>query len=41
MKKIYPKDCVNNNCNKVIYVERHKLFLSLQCETCINKNKNE
>lgn len=37
MKKIYPKECINNNCNKMIYVEKDKLHLLLQCETCINK----
>lgn len=42
MKKLYPTDCINNNCNKIVYVERHRLGLGLQCEHCINKrNSNE
>ena len=40
MKKIYPKECINNNCNKTIYVEKHELHLLLQCESCINKKNN-
>lgn len=39
MKKVYPKDCINSNCKKVVYVEKHELYLCLQCETCINKKK--
>ena len=36
-----PKECVNNNCKKVLYVEDFQLHLPLQCESCINKKSNE
>jgi|688.fasta_scaffold00217_50 hypothetical protein len=32
-----PKECINSNCNKIIYVEDCNLHLPLQCEDCINK----
>lgn len=41
MRKVYPKNCVNRDCNKLVYVERHKLHLLLQCEHCINQKKEE
>lgn len=36
-----PKDCVNNNCNNIFYVESYKLGLPLQCESCIIKSENK
>lgn len=41
MKKIYPKNCVNNNCNKIVYTEKYNLHLPLQCESCINKKEEK
>lgn len=35
MKKLYPMNCINANCNKIIYVEKHELGLCLQCKKCI------
>lgn len=37
MKKYYPIECINRNCKNVFFVEKHKVGLCLQCETCINK----
>lgn len=37
-----PKQCINTNCNNIIYVEEHNLHLPLQCQSCIdNKDKTE
>jgi hypothetical protein len=34
-----PKDCVNSKCNKIIYVEKNKLHMMLQCDKCMEKRK--
>jgi hypothetical protein len=33
------KECVNNNCHNIFYVEKYQLNLLLQCTECINKKK--
>lgn len=40
--KNYPKQCCNNNCTNVFFIEKYRLHLDLQCQTCIDKrNKTE
>lgn len=36
-----PKDCINNNCNNVLYVADNQLHLSLMCQSCVNKTQNK
>jgi hypothetical protein len=36
-----PKECVNNNCKKIMYVPDYKLHMLLQCDKCIEKNENK
>lgn len=30
----YPKECINDNCKNIIYVEKQELILPLQCPKC-------
>jgi len=31
------KDCINNNCNNILYVADYQLHQLLMCQECINK----
>ena len=37
--KSYPKDCINNKCKNILYVEKHELHLCLICEKCQGKKR--
>ena len=34
-----PKECINSNCTKILYVEDWQLHLDLQCDVCITKRE--
>jgi hypothetical protein len=36
-----PKECINSNCRKIMYIPTYKMHMLLQCEDCQEKRKEK